>query len=218
METRKKERSRHSLGFQPANRADREDAGSAIHRHHSGRAQPVHRGLALNKKCGWQGCLACGGELRPQTQRRPELEQPDEANRCRVSIMNETGCQHCNVPAGEPCHTTNMGPMITEPRTYNHVKFPRYQPNNTEHTMRALNDHLLRDLSGMGGQYLPMRDMWNTEVNLGILAQEMYRRLRTSSSLPNSRPRHGAKPVRFSRSLASIDLRRVVSQALDGKR
>ena len=29
------------------------------------------------------------------------------------SIMNETGCQHCNVPAGEPCHTTNMGPMIT---------------------------------------------------------------------------------------------------------
>ena len=88
------------------------------------------------------------------------------------SIMNETGCQHCNVPAGEPCHTTNMGPMITEPRTYNHVKFPRYQLTTTEHTMRALNDHLLRDFVWMmGGQYpLPMRDMWNTEVNLGILS------------------------------------------------
>jgi hypothetical protein len=38
--------------------------------------------------------------------------------------------------------------------------------------MRALNDHLLRDFIWMmGGQYaLPMRDMWNTEVNLGILS------------------------------------------------
>jgi hypothetical protein len=87
------------------------------------------------------------------------------------NIMNQTGCPHCNVPAGEPCHTTNIGLMISEPRTYNHIKLPRYQPNK-EHTTRALADHLLRDFAWMmGGQYaLPMRDMWNTEVTLGILS------------------------------------------------
>ena len=87
------------------------------------------------------------------------------------SIMNRTGCHHCNVPAGVPCHTANMGPLIVEKRTYDHIELPRYQPKK-EHNTLALADHLLRDFASMmDDQYaLPQRIMWNTEVNLGILS------------------------------------------------
>ena len=87
------------------------------------------------------------------------------------SIMNRTGCHHCNVPAGVPCHTANMGPLIVEKRTYDHIELPRYQPKK-EHNTLALADHLLRDFAWMMGEEyaLPMRDMWNTEVTLGILS------------------------------------------------
>ena len=87
------------------------------------------------------------------------------------SIMNRTGCHHCNVPAGVPCHTANMGPLIVEKRTYDHIELPRYQPKK-EHNTLALADHLLRDFASMmDEQYaLPQRNMWNTEVNLGILS------------------------------------------------
>jgi hypothetical protein len=87
------------------------------------------------------------------------------------SIMNGTGCRHCNVPAGVPCHTVNMSPLIVEKRTYNHIELPRYQPKK-EHNTLALADHLLRDFAQlMGDQYaLSQRDIWNTEVNLGILS------------------------------------------------
>ena len=87
------------------------------------------------------------------------------------TIMNRTGCHHCNVPAGVPCHTANMGPLIVEKRTYDHTELPRYQPKK-EHNTLALADHMLRDFAKMmGDQYaLPMRDIWNTEVNLGILS------------------------------------------------
>ena len=87
------------------------------------------------------------------------------------SIMNRTGCLHCNVPAGVPCHTANMGPLIVEKRTYDHIELPRYQPKK-EHNTLALADHLLRDFTSMmDDQYaLPQRIMWNTEVNLGILS------------------------------------------------
>ena len=87
------------------------------------------------------------------------------------SIMNRTGCHHCNVPAGVPCHTANMGPLIVEKRTYDHTELPRYQPKK-EHNTLALADHLLRDFASMmDEQYaLPQRNIWNTEVNLGILS------------------------------------------------
>ena len=64
-----------------------------------------------------------------------------------------------------------MGPLIVEKRTYDHIELPRYQPKK-EHNTLALADHLLRDFASMmDEQYaLPQRNMWNTEVNLGILS------------------------------------------------
>ena len=86
-------------------------------------------------------------------------------------IMNQSPCTHCNVEAGEPCHSSNMSPLIVEKRTFGDTDLPRYQPSK-EHTTLALADHLLRDFVDlMGDQYaLPLREIWNNAATLGILS------------------------------------------------